>query len=332
MRWLRVLLRGFALSALVMLLIPPALILSARPLPDPRAADGHSINFDLGAAMPSLPELQHFTARDGTRLDYRLWESGEEGAPLVIMVHGSGWHGAQFARLAARLAEGGHADVVAPDLRGHGPDPVRRGDIDHIGQLEEDLADLVAAMRGAARELVMLGHSSGGGLVVRLAGGAHAGVMDRAVLLAPYLGHNAPTTRSDSGGWARPLVRRIIGLTMLDMVGITALHHLTSVQFLFPAAVLDGPLGPTATRAYSFRLMTSFAPRNDFAADIAGLPPFLLLAGEGDEAFIPTGYAPLMSGITDRGRYELIPGTGHLGIVDHAGTAAAIIDFLAPEP
>jgi alpha-beta hydrolase superfamily lysophospholipase len=332
MSWLPIALRGLAVSALVAALIPPALILSARPLPDPRAADGPGIVFDSGTALAPLPELQTFTARDGARLGYRRWDSGAEEAALLVMVHGSGWHGGQFARLAARIAQGGHADVVAPDLRGHGPDPARRGDIEHIGQLEEDLADLVAASRGSAREVVMLGHSSGGGLVVRLAGGAHAAVMDRAILLAPYLGHNAPTTRPDSGGWARPLVRRIIGLTMLDRVGITAFHHLTSVQFLFPSAVLDGPLGDTATRAYSFRLMTSFAPRNDFAADIAGLPPFLLLAGEGDEAFVPTGYAPLMSGISDRGRYELIPGAGHLGIVDHAGTAAAIIDFLAPDP
>ena len=72
----------------------------------------------------------------------------------------------------------------------------------------------------------MLGHSSGGWLVVRFAGGAHGDLIDHAVLLAPFLKYNAPTTRENAGGWAYTMVRRIIGLSMLNTFRITALNYL----------------------------------------------------------------------------------------------------------
>jgi alpha-beta hydrolase superfamily lysophospholipase len=114
------------------------------------------------------------------------------------MGHGSGWHGMKFHGLAKELAT--RADVVVPDLRGHGVTPHRRGDIDYINQLEDDLADLIKATAQPSQKVVVLGHSSAGGLVVRFAGGEHCEIIDHAVLLAPFLKHNAPTTRENSGG------------------------------------------------------------------------------------------------------------------------------------
>ncbi|MFT7596923.1 MAG: hypothetical protein ACI8R4_004265, partial [Paracoccaceae bacterium] len=122
--------------------------------------------------------------------------------------------------------------------------------------------------------------------------------------------------------------RRIIGLTMLNAVGITALNHLTVITFDMPRVVLDGPLGDTATTAYSYRLNTSYAPRRDYLKDIAALPRFLLVAGQEDEAFVAEGYAPLMQQVTDKGQYLLVPGQGHLGIVDAPKTATALQDFI----
>jgi len=58
------------------------------------------------------------------------------------------------------------------------------------------------------------------------------------------------------------------------------------------------------------------------------LPGFLVIAGEQDEAFIATQYAPVMSGVTDKGRYIMVPGTGHLGIVDSPQAAGAIRGYL----
>lgn len=269
--------------------------------------------------LSGVPEPAAVAMRDGYALQVRRY--GAAG-PLIVMVHGSGWHGMQFHGLATALSA--RARVLVPDLRGHGAAPGLRGDVAYIGQLEDDLADLIAAERAPDSPVVMVGHSSGGGLVVRMAGGAHGGLMDRAVLLAPFLQYDAPMTRPGSGGWTRPLTRRIIGLSMLNAAGIHALDGITAIQFDMPAFVRDGPLGHTVTDRYSWRLNQSFAPRRDWAADVAALPPFTLLAGAEDAAFDAALYAPVLGDITDAGAYVTVPGVNHLGIVDAPQTLRAI--------
>jgi pimeloyl-ACP methyl ester carboxylesterase len=301
-------------------------LIASQPPGDVRGEGGLDFASQIEAGLAEPLPLTPVKMRDGFPLQVRHLD-GPEGAPLLVMVHGSGWHGAQFDRLARELA--GQADVLVPDLRGHGAKPGRRGDVEYIGQFEDDLADLIAAYRKPDQKVILLGHSSGGGLVVRMAGGAHGDLLDGAVLLAPFLKYNAPTTRPNSGGWAMPLTRRIIGLSMLNGAKITALNHLTVIQFAMPQAVLDGPLGHTATTAYSFRLNTSFAPRADYTADIAALPPFLLAVGDKDEAFFAEKYQPLMSTLTDQGRYALIPDAAHLDMVDDPQTLTEIKGFLS---
>ncbi len=220
------------------------------------------------------------------------------------------------------------ANVLAPDLCGHGVALGRSGDVEYIGQLEDDLADLIKLHVKPGQKVVLAGHSFGGGLVVRFAGGAHRDLIDGAILMAPYLKYNAPTTRPNSGGWARPLTRRIIGLSMLNNANVRKLNHLPVIQFAFPSEVLNGPLGHTATPTYSFRLNTSFAPRNDYLGDVAVLPSFLLIAGRKDEAFIANKYEPLMSSANDAGEYVLLDGVGHLDVVDATPTRRAIAGFL----
>ncbi len=273
---------------------------------------------------PEMPEPVGVRMRDGFELAVRAYEN--DTGPLVILVHGSGWNGLQFNGLAALLNV--DATALVPDLRGHGAQPGRRGDVDYIGQLEDDLADLIKARARPGQKVVMIGHSSGGGLVTRFAGGAHDGVLDAAVLLAPFLKYNAPTTRANAGGWAAVQTRRIIGLSMLNAVGIRALNYLGVISFKMPEAVMQGRLGHLATTSYSFRMNVSYAPRPDYLADIKALPPFLLMVGDRDEAFFADQYEPLMREVTDMGRYLIAKDTGHLSIVDAPGTASAILAFL----
>jgi alpha-beta hydrolase superfamily lysophospholipase len=318
-----------AFSLAMFAVVPGAIALGLIASQSPGEVQGEGgLDFaaQLEDGMAEALPLTPVKMRDGFPLQVRHLE-GPEGAPLLVMVHGSGWQGAQFDRLARDLADG--AEVLVPDLRGHGAKPGRRGDVDYIGQFEDDLADLITAYRKPGQKVIVLGHSSGGGLVVRMAGGAHGDLLDGAVLLAPFLKHNAPTTRPNSGGWAVPLTRRIIGLSMLNSAKITALNHLIAIQFTMPQTVLDGPVGHLATTAYSFRLNTSFAPRADYTADIAALPPFLLAVGDGDEAFYADKYQPLMSQHSDQGRYALIPGASHLSVVDDPATLREIKGFLS---
>lgn len=314
----------------VSLAIPAAIALVLIVSQRPKAAmlTGKTLDFSGTLASQKTPlPLASVKMRDGYQLATRHVVGPGGQAPLLVLLHGSGWHGQQFDRLAARL--GDVAEVLAPDLRGHGATPGRRGDVDYIGQLEDDLADLIAAKRKPGQKLVMLGHSSGGGLLVRFAGGQHGKLLDGAILLAPFLKHNAPTTRPNSGGWAQVLTRRIIGLSMLNTVGIHGLDYLPIIQFGLPSAVLDGPMGHTATTAYSWRLNSSYAPRRAYLDDVAALPDFLLVAGVNDESFVAQGYQPLMSQVTDKGRYLLVDEVNHLDIVDAAATERAILEFLS---
>ena len=269
--------------------------------------------------------LQSVPMRDGYDLKVRTY-GGADSVPLLVLVHGSAWHGLQFDSLARNLA--GKADVIVPDLRGHGTAPGRRGDLDYIGQFEDDLADLITAVAKPGQPVLMAGHSSGGGLVVRFAGGEHGNMLDGAVLMAPFLKHNAPTMRENSGGWSNVLTRRIIGLSILNTFQIKVFNHLPIIQFNMPKTVLDGPLGDTATTAYSYRLNTSYAPRNAYLDDVAALPKFILLAGGADEAFVSSQFAPTMGAVTDKGRFDMILGASHLDIVDDPRTLGIIEGFL----
>lgn len=317
---------AIVLTPVITLGIAVGLVLSQSPKASiDRESAGLDFSGTLQRASVEPLDLVETPARDGAALRSGF-VAGPEGAPLLVLVHGSGWHGGQFDGLAREMSA--QADVLTVNLRGHFNGPEPRGDVAYVGQLEDDLTDLIAAHRKDGQKVVLGGHSSGGGLVVRFAGGAHRGLIEGAVLLAPFLKYNAPTTRENSGGWAYPLTRRIIGLSMLNMVGITALDHVTVIQFAMPDAVMQGPDREQATVAYSRRLNTSFAPRNAYLKDVAALPPFLLVAGAADESFVADGYQPLMSEVTTQGQYHVVDGVGHLDIVDAPETAALMGEFL----
>ncbi len=286
-----------------------ALIASQPPVALPKGAT--MVFPDSTPDVEPVP-LTACKARDGAPLGLRHFPARVPDAALLVLIHGSGWHGGGYVARAQALAVDDRIEVLLPDLRGHGPAPERRGDIDHIGQFEDDLADIIGQFRRPGQRLILAGHSSGGGLVLRFVGRQYGELPDGVVLMAPFLKYNAPTMRPNSGGWADALTRRSIGLTMLNAIGICGLNHRTAIQFNFPDAVLQGPQGATATKACSFRLNAAFAPRSDYKADIRRLPPFLLLAGTRNEAFRTEEFEPLLSALNPNGQYHLLDGVTHL--------------------
>lgn len=285
-----------------------------------------SVENDNGST--SAAKLQTYVARDGSKLGVRHFPAKTPEAPLFVFVHGSGWHGGGYVDLAQQIAASGKVEVLLPDLRGHGPNPARRGDVDYIGQFEDDIADLISQYRKDGQEVILAGHSSGGGITIRFAGGKHRHLIDRAVLMAPFLKHDAPTARENAGGWAHPLTRRFIGLHMLNMARIPFFNGITAIQFKFPENILASSQGYTATTAYSYRLNASYAPRDNYFADIAALPRFLLLVGDREDAFIAEAYEPTMAAITDKGSYQILPGVDHIGLGNSPLAAEAILQFL----
>ncbi|MCJ8324227.1 MAG: alpha/beta fold hydrolase [Hyphomicrobiales bacterium] len=289
-----------------------------------------TISFEAttSSALDDEVVLTNYTARDGAQIGFRHFGATADDAPLVVLIHGSGWHGGSYTKIAEFLSANGDFEVLLPDLRGHGPNAAMRGDVAYIGQLEDDLADLIEAHLGDGQKLYVIGHSSGGGLAIRFAGGQYGQKLDKVVLMSPFLKYNAPTMRLNAGGWSIPLTRRIIGLTMLNSVGITLFNDMTVIQFNFPLAVLNGNQGYTATQSYSYRLNTSFAPRDDYLADIAKLPEFLLLVGANDDAFIADEFEPIMATATSTGQYKILPNVDHLGLINNPEANVLMLEFL----
>lgn len=300
------------------------LILSQWPGGEVSSEAGLRFPATAGTGSATEAPLQTFVARDGATLGFR--QISGDPANTIVVVHGSGWHGAAYMELAEGIAQQTGARVLVPDMRGHGPLADPRGDVSYSGQFEDDLADLLD--HAGVQAATFVGHSSGGGLVVRLAGGNHGDLVENAVLMAPYLKYDAPTTRPASGGWAHALTRRLIGLSMLNVVGITALNGLTVLEFNLPEDVLATQDGQYATSSYSYRLNTGFAPRNDYGSDVTALPEFLLLVGQEDEAFLADQYEPTLSTHNASGTYQVLPSLGHLDVLSAPEAVTAIADYL----
>ncbi len=273
--------------------------------------DQEGLNFsELFFDYSNLPKLQPFTARDGEQLGFRHYPA--QSNRVIILVHGSGYHSRYLLPLAEFISAQGLAQVYTPDLRGHGSSPARRGDVDYINQLEDDLADLIATVRkdNPDAKLIVGGHSSGGGLVIRYAGSQYGQQADAYVLLSPFLKYNAPTIRPNSGGWAYAYTGRIAGLTMLNNMRIHWFDYLPAIEFSMPEEVRDG----TETLSYTHRLNTGYAPRN-YKKDIKEITqPLLVVAGTKDEAFIADQFEPVISQYT-RAQVELLPDITHMGVV-----------------
>ncbi|MGB5749731.1 MAG: alpha/beta fold hydrolase [Desulfobacterales bacterium] len=258
----------------------------------------------------NLPEFNSYKARDGSSLNYRYYSSLSN--KIIILIHGSGWHSRYFLPLAEFISSEGLAQVFTPDLRGHGYTPKRRGDVDYIGQYEDDLADLIAHIRedNPNAMLVVGGHSSGGGLAIRFGGSRYGNQVDAYILLSPFLKYNAPTMRPDSGGWAYPYTGRIVGLTMLNNLGIHLFDYLPVIEFNMPKEARDG----TETLIYSHRLNTAYAPRN-FKKDLAAIQqPILVVAGTADDAYLADQFEPAISKYTVA-KFKLLPNKTHMGLV-----------------
>jgi len=303
-----------------------ALLLTAMvATPLERPPQLHSVSESARAVDRStMPGLEWFSARDGTVLTYRHYPArGAATGKLAILVHGSSGSSAAVHALADALAAHG-IDTYAPDIRGHGGSGTR-GDIAYLGQLEDDMADLVALIRkGSDEPITLLGHSAGGGFGLRLASSPMKDAFARTILLAPYLGYDAPTNRPKSGGWANADLPRFFALGALRSVGIDCCEALPTLAFAVPPNS-ESILAST----YSYRLMRNFATRG-YSRDLAAVTrPLTLISGVDDELMLAGNYADAVHAVLPRAEVKLIGGVNHMGIVSVPKAVNEIADYVA---
>lgn len=270
----------------------------------------------------ALPELTRFQARDGTELAYRHYPAQTPATGrIAVVVHGSSGssQGAIHALALALAARG--VQTYAVDIRGHGASG-NRGDIAYLGQLEDDMADLVTEIRKAdpTAPLTLIGHSSGGGFALRIAGSPIQNLFTRTVLLAPYLGYDAPSSRPNSG-WADPDIPRFIALSVLRRLGMPWAESLPAIAFAVPP---NSSQRLTAT--YSYRLMRNFAA-SDYRVDLAAATkPVTIFSGASDELIDPKKFGETVG---DRATVRIIEGVDHMGIISKPAAVSVIADDVA---
>jgi alpha-beta hydrolase superfamily lysophospholipase len=310
---------GFALIGVAGLLLAGMI---ASPVQRP--PELMSVSKTAGAVDRStMPGLDRFHARDGTELAYRHYPARSPATgQIAIVVHGSSGSSVAVHALANALAGRG-VETYAPDMRGHGASGTR-GDIVYLGQLEDDLSDFVGEIRKTHPEapLTLLGHSSGGGFALRVAGSPIQNLFVRTVLLAPYLGYDAPSSRQNAGGWASPDLPRFIGLSVLRRLGIVCCESLPTIAFA---------VGPNTSAilasTYSYRLMRNFGTTRDYRDDLAAAgKPVAVFAGAADELMFPDKYS---EAVGSRAAVRLIDGVNHMGIVSDPAAISAIADDVA---
>lgn len=303
---------GLAILALALMI---AFGTSAPPQPM-RSVIDVAVTIDLS----DLPPISHFPARDGAQLAYRAYPASPDR--IVILIHGSSASSEAMHAAAKALSKAG-ITAYALDVRGHG-DSGKKGDIRYIGQLEDDLADFVTHVRVtySSTPIQLIGHSSGGGFVLRVAGSSINHLFSRYILIAPYLRFDAPTNQgTDGGGWVKPFFPRIIAIGILNGIDIDWFSGLPVIVFALP----EGPYG---TRTYSYRLFANFAPDFDYLGDFRRSNAMIqVLVGKDDEIFIADKYEPTLAPVKQYVRVKVIPGVGHMAMVTDPMALQALVQL-----
>ena len=315
---------GFGLAVIGLLTCAFALALQA-PLESPPFLE----SIHKGAAQidqTGLAPLSRFTARDGAELAYRFYSaSGDKASKTIaVMIHGSSASSRAMTAVARALAGAG-VSAAAADMRGHGESGTR-GDICFIGQLEQDIEDLVAELKRAhpGARFMMIGHSSGGGFALRIASEPTGDLFDRFVILSPYLGYRSPTNRPNEGAslWAQPDLPRIVALILLNKFHVTALNGLSALAFATPPGAEQ-----RQTTRYSYRLMQNFGiPEGDYRIALAQLRrPAQIIAGAQDEIFDSSRYPEALKGYENKIPLTVLPDVDHMDMVHAPAALSAIV-------
>jgi len=304
----------FALAISVMIALPPP---KSLPTLEAIAAPFRNVDFS------KIPELHHYTTRDGSKLAYREYPN-QDIKQIVVLVHGSSGSSLSMHPLAEYLQRQG-MKVYSLDIRGHGNSD-RKGDIDYIGQLEDDMEDFANQVL-KQNETTLVGFSLGGGFVLRFAASTRQKLFGRYILLSPYIGYNSPTVKLKSGGWADTSYSRIIGISLLGPVGRKMFGHLPVITY-----AIDPKTAKYQVAQYSFNLLTNLSPHSNYKADIASVKQRLtVLVGEKDELFNAHAFEPLFTKSRPGTKVIVVPDVGHITLTTSLSGISAIAKAIAQE-
>jgi pimeloyl-ACP methyl ester carboxylesterase len=283
------------------------------------------INYNVNKTNQSAPLAlygEHMTilARDGESLYLR--KIGRDSQRVIVFLHGIASTHETLLNTAKQLHEATGAQILLPDLRGHGFSQGENYDVAYIGQYEDDLEDILLHLKskasassiGAYSRIIIGGHSMGGGITMRYALKDNKPEVDGYLLFAPNFGEG-PTQREVSGDAAQdsPIyfnTPRMIGLLMLNTIGINHFDSLSIMYFNFAPHMM----------AYSYSSIMSAQPIRPQTTDQALLnitQPLIAIIGQEDEVFLASAYPSFVSENSVLGSTELIEDADHMGILSN---------------
>src|SRR3989344_2673667 len=213
-----------------------------------------------------------------------------------------------LAGLAAAIAWGGPHDIPPLSSINNPFKGVDYGGVPHAGPQ------------------TLMGFSAGGGFALRFAGSARQDLFDRYVLLSPFLHHNAPTSRPDSGGWVSVGLPRMVAITLLNQIGITRWNHLPVLSF-----ALNDVARELLTPRYSYTVATNFRPHDDYQADIRNARGTVcIVAGQDDDFFPADPFADLFAKSGKPVPVTLVPGVNHMGLTLDAQAVGTVARHACP--
>ncbi len=127
----------------------------------------------------------HYTSFDNTRMLLRAWTPDAESKATIIGIHGLGSYSGLLAPLGEFFSGKGFA-FYAPDMRGFGSYPGKKGHVESFDEYIEDMKYLIEDVRDKTpgKKIFLFGHSLGGLHVIRYIAN-HPREVDGAIIACP---------------------------------------------------------------------------------------------------------------------------------------------------
>lgn len=269
--------------------------------------------------LSGLPEGRRLEVTRGAPLAYRRYDA--TGPVAVIALHGAAGRSDSMHPLAKALNAAGMT-VYVPDLRGHGATGTP-GDSDYIGQLDDDLAQLVTQVQREQpkAQIMLLGFSAGAGHAVRFAASSAGQDVDRVVLVAPVFGRSAPE-KARGEAWAAPHVLRIMAIEAAARLGIHAFDGMEAVAFAVPAG------GKIQPEGYSYRLMRGLLPDDYTASLMRLLRQATVVLADKDEVVAAAVLHKAFFDARPDSHVAVVPGVTHSQLITTPEGIAAILNAI----
>ncbi|WDE02320.1 alpha/beta hydrolase [Thalassomonas actiniarum] len=259
--------------------------------------------------MEKAVETLMIPARDGTQLAchrYRVPVSDDAHCSgRVLLLHGSTFNSRRYANIAKACVKSGF-EVVLCDWRGHGESQGKPGTCDYIGQLEDDISDIIAWFeQEQPLPLILGGHSAGSVVCLRYLEKYGQKKVDACYFIAPTFNNTQEPLRFDKPGAQKSfLLRHMRKKPCFQPAPESAAKHMpvmndrmfylaTVLPFLRHRTVITFP-GSEKMAAlegrvlnYSFNLMASVSIPYYSKAFRKLKLPVVFICGENDEGLHP---------------------------------------------